>query len=118
MRPKSSFGSYWAGHDFYQCVAVARKTALWEGTRGILYARVLRDLMLALRDSRFAGRRRGSPVVRNLSLAGGQAPSKLNRFAATAFNQTSGAFDVGFVAIAEAPSSQARRAVQVKVSQP
>lgn len=48
----------------------------------------------------------------------GMRRSNPNRFAATALNQTSGAFFVGLDVIAEAPASQARQATQVKVSQP
>lgn len=58
------------------------------------------------------------PVVRNRTTHGGMRRSNPNRFAATALNQTSGAFDVGLDVIAEVPASQAGQAGQVKVSQP
>lgn len=57
-------------------------------------------------------------VVRNRTTHGGMRRSNPNRFAATALNQTSGAFGVGLDAIAEAPASQACQAAQVMVSQP
>lgn len=103
--------------DPQQCVAVARKTALWRAPVGVctpgpegLHA-----------DSSWLMVRRSASCrlhSQELVARGGRASSSPNRFAATALNQTSGAFDVGLAAIAEAPSSQAGQAAQVKVSQP